>query len=196
MSIRQVHFQRAQKGIILFVALILLLVLSLLGITLARTQTVEERLAQNEDNHQIAFQAAEAALHVAVDDLLSGSYKGITLARGVFDTETAGFYDISDTSTAWSPGSIVDVVNWGTGGVGTPAAVAAYDGAALASLPSAAQNPVFLIEYMPNEVAPQGLCKIGAGQANGQAGVYRITAHGWGGDGQATVTLQQIFYRC
>jgi type IV pilus assembly protein PilX len=52
----------AQSGVVLFVALILLLILSLIGVTAARLQTVEERMARNENNHQLAEQAAEAAL--------------------------------------------------------------------------------------------------------------------------------------
>jgi Tfp pilus assembly protein PilX len=74
MYTRQTHPTHTQRGIILFVVLALLLVLSLLGVTLARTQTVEERLAQNDDNHQAAFQAAEAGLRAGVDALLAGSY--------------------------------------------------------------------------------------------------------------------------
>jgi Tfp pilus assembly protein PilX len=51
-----------QEGVVLFVALILLLILSLLGVTAARMQTVEERMARNEDNRQLGAQAAEAGL--------------------------------------------------------------------------------------------------------------------------------------
>jgi type IV pilus assembly protein PilX len=50
-----------QSGVVLFVALILLLILSLLGVTAARMQTVEERMARNDDNRQLEAQAAEAA---------------------------------------------------------------------------------------------------------------------------------------
>lgn len=188
MSSQPIQAKRTQKGIILFVSLILLLVLSLLGITLARTQTVEERLAQNEDNHQIALEAAEAAMHVAVDDMLAGAYNATQLQPALFtlNSTTAastGLYDTRNEPTA--PQSIASVVNWSSA-----TAVLAYNGPALTSLPAAAQNPVFLIEALDGATAPGALCNSGA------ATVYRITAHGWGGDGQATATLQQIFYRC
>ncbi len=58
----------------MFVALILLLILSLLGVTAARMQTVEERMARNDDNRQIGQQAAEAALRAAEIGLLTGIY--------------------------------------------------------------------------------------------------------------------------
>ena len=54
-----------QSGVVLFVALILLLILSLLGVTAARMQTVEERMARNDHNREISAQAAEAALRAA-----------------------------------------------------------------------------------------------------------------------------------
>jgi type IV pilus assembly protein PilX len=51
-----------QTGAVLFVALILLLVLSLLAVAAARMQTVEERIARNENNRQVGAAAAEATL--------------------------------------------------------------------------------------------------------------------------------------
>src|ERR1700723_2050697 len=57
--------QSKQSGVVMFVALILLLILSLLGVTAARMQTVEERMARNDDNREIGAQAAEAALRAA-----------------------------------------------------------------------------------------------------------------------------------
>ena len=58
----------------LFVSLIFLLILTLIGITAARMQTVEERMAQNDDNHQLAVQAAEAALRYGETLLWGGIY--------------------------------------------------------------------------------------------------------------------------
>src|ERR1700691_3534222 len=63
-----------QSGVPLFVALILLLILSLLGVTAARMQTVEERMARNDDQRQLGAQAAEAALRAAEVGVLTGVY--------------------------------------------------------------------------------------------------------------------------
>src|ERR1700736_1620993 len=63
-----------QHGVVMFVALILLLILSLLGVTAARMQTVEERMARNEDNRQLGAQSAEAALRNAENGLITGIY--------------------------------------------------------------------------------------------------------------------------
>lgn len=185
----RMQFPRRQKGVVLFVSLILLLILTLLGVTLARTQTVEERLAQNEDNHQIAFQAAEAALHAGMADMAAGSYNSgaVQLTPALFSQNTGGFYDLTsgnEPSQLTVPSeSIANVVNWSN-----PALVLAYDGPALSNLPALAQVPVFLIEKLPQTSLPASGC------ASAQA--YRVTAHGFGADGTAGATLQQIFYRC
>ena len=63
-----------QSGVVMFVALILLLILSLLGVTAARMQTVEERMARNDDNRQMGQQTAEAALRSAENGLITGLY--------------------------------------------------------------------------------------------------------------------------
>jgi type IV pilus assembly protein PilX len=195
MYARQNHRRHAQQGIILFVVLALLLVLSLLGITLARTQTVEERLAQNDDNHQVALQAAEAALRAASDAVFAGSYSNgatnIQFSPTIFSLNSNGLYDISNEPTmlAATPESIANVMNWSNPVPAT--AVLTYNGPALSSLPPAAQFPVFLIEKMTGMAVPPSAC----GQSQ-SAAVYRITAHGFGGDGTASATLQQITYHC
>lgn len=51
-----------QRGAALVVALIILLLLTMLGLSNMRTTTVEERMASNLRDHSLAFQAAEGAL--------------------------------------------------------------------------------------------------------------------------------------
>ncbi|HNC77604.1 MAG TPA: PilX N-terminal domain-containing pilus assembly protein, partial [Pseudomonadales bacterium] len=51
-----------QRGAILVVGLIVLLLMTLLGLSIMGGNAVEEKMAGNERDRQIAFQAAEAAL--------------------------------------------------------------------------------------------------------------------------------------
>lgn len=51
-----------QKGAILIVGLIVLLLMTLLGLSVMSGNAMEEKMAGNERDRQIAFQAAEAAL--------------------------------------------------------------------------------------------------------------------------------------
>ena len=51
-----------QQGAVLYIALILLMILTIIGVAAARLQTGEAVMARNDHNHQLAIQAAEAAL--------------------------------------------------------------------------------------------------------------------------------------
>ena len=61
-----------ERGAVLYIALILLVILTLIAVAAARLQTGEAVMARNEHNHQLAVQAAEAALRDAETNLVSG----------------------------------------------------------------------------------------------------------------------------
>lgn len=54
--------RRRERGAALLISLILLLVMTILGVTSAQTTALQERMAGNTRDREIAFQAAEAAL--------------------------------------------------------------------------------------------------------------------------------------
>ena len=93
-----------QSGVILFVALILLVILSMIGVTLARMQTVEERMARNETSRQMAEQAAEAALRNAEDSLLN-------LDPNVFAADAGGYFYVDQTTGSATP-SLLPGLDW------------------------------------------------------------------------------------
>lgn len=62
---------RRQGGAALAISLIFLLILTLLGITAMSGSTVQERLAGNQRDLELAFEAAEAALRDAETDLIN-----------------------------------------------------------------------------------------------------------------------------
>ncbi|HEX3951694.1 MAG TPA: PilX N-terminal domain-containing pilus assembly protein [Steroidobacteraceae bacterium] len=164
-----------QSGVVMFVALILLLILSLLGVTASRMQTVEERMARNDNNRQLGAQAAEAALRAAEAGILSGTISD-------FVAGTGGLYTPDLTQ-----GSPLTGMDW-TVAVNT----LPYPGPALADLPAPSRTPKIVIEQL-NSVA-------GAGQniqvvgLNGPppVSVFRVTAQGVGADGTSTTMLQTI----
>jgi type IV pilus assembly protein PilX len=163
-----------QSGVVLFVALILLLILSLLGVTAARMQTVEERMARNDSNRQLGAQAAEAALRAAETGLLNGLY----------------------SFTAGNPGLLSPDLTQGSPLTGMDWSVAAnsfsYPGPALTNLPTPSRTPKVVIENLnPVAGAGQNIAVVGL---NGPppVTVYRVTAQGVGADGTSTTTLQTI----
>jgi type IV pilus assembly protein PilX len=58
-----------QRGATLIVALVFLTILSLLGATVAGNNVLQERMAGNTRNHDLAFQAAEACIQAAKADI-------------------------------------------------------------------------------------------------------------------------------
>jgi type IV pilus assembly protein PilX len=162
-----------QSGVVMFVALILLLILSLLGVTAARMQTVEERMARNDDNRQMGQQTAEAALRSAENGLLTGLYVN-------FAGNTNGLY-----APLFSLGSPLTGMDWSI-----PANTLPYAGPAM-TMPTPA--PLVVIENLP-AVAPIGssLSVTSLNPASPPVTVYRVTARGVGADNSSTTMLQTI----
>lgn len=70
-----------QRGMVMIVSLIILVIITLLAITALRITTLEERMAGNTRDRQLAFQAAEYALREA-QDYLSTAVLGTFSATG------------------------------------------------------------------------------------------------------------------
>ncbi len=67
--VNQTQLPDLQRGAVLIVSLIMLLVMTLLGISTMGSTKLEMRMASNNQGRQEAFQAAEAALVVAENRL-------------------------------------------------------------------------------------------------------------------------------
>ena len=165
-----------QRGVILFVALILLVILSLLGVTAARLQTSEERMARNEDNHQMGAQAAEAALRNAEANIAGGAFTALT-------SNTAGQYTLDWNNGPWA--SLV--TNWNdpaqTLSYSAPTTPGVTAGPALTALPAGAQSPTYIVEQLPAVTIPgDNLACTGYGCPTGT-----------GADQTTTTTLQTIY---
>lgn len=60
-----------QSGAVLIISLIMLLVMTIIGVTAMRSSTLEEKMAANTMNYNITFHAAESAIENALDDTTS-----------------------------------------------------------------------------------------------------------------------------
>jgi type IV pilus assembly protein PilX len=168
--------RNAQSGVVLFIALMLLLILSLIGVTVARMQTVEERMARNEHSHQIGVQHAEAALRSAEGGLLSGIYTN-------FAQNGNGLYDLTAAN-----GSEADIIDWTAAG-----SYLTYAGPAMNAVPTA-QPPEFIIENLPPVAVPgDSITAIQYAAPTPPVTVYRITAYATGADQASPTTVQSIF---
>ena len=161
----------AQTGAVLFVALILLLVLSLLAVAAARMQTVEERIARNENNRQVGAAAAEATLRYVEANLQRGTYQNFG--------NSPGLYNLNSEILSYN-GSVLQTLNWSSS-----AQTLTYAGPPLNAVPA----PKYIIESLPPVVSK-------GNQLNGSKArpVYRVTVQAQGADQTSTTVLQSIVH--
>lgn len=157
-----------QDGTVLVVALLLLLIVTMIGVTAARLQTGEERVARNDQNHELAVEAAEAALRMAESGLLNGTYTNFT-------QDANGLFQLDPTVGNWA---------W------NPAQTLAYTGPVMPT----EQQPQIMIEQLP-PVAGSGddTGNCGYGCTSVPIQVFRITAYSPGGDSTSGAQLQSIY---
>ncbi len=79
----------AQRGATLVIALVFLVILTFLGVSVATTNTLQERMAGNTRNRDLAFQAAEYALR----DADANRTTGINWSAGPWGGGTAYLLD-------------------------------------------------------------------------------------------------------
>jgi type IV pilus assembly protein PilX len=101
---KQPTFRNQQQGVVLVLALVILVLVTLVGLSTIRTTTMEERMAGNSRDRDKAFQAAEAAVQHCLGLVDAGAYTATTLtptAAGV----TPRWEDAANWTTA-SPNSL------------------------------------------------------------------------------------------
>lgn len=165
-----------QRGMTLIIALIILLILSLLGVTGVMNATFEERMARNNREYNVALQAAETALRDAEKEL-----NPQTTNRLIF--KAVGFK--SDCSNGLCASSTLDwskAVDYATN---TKAGLNSMNALTTSGIGKVAQQPKYLIEVMPD---PLSCCN-----AASMRYIYRLTALGYGSTDNAQVILQEVY---
>jgi type IV pilus assembly protein PilX len=176
---RNYTLRQDQSGVVLFVALMLLVILSMIGVTVARMQTVEERMARNENSRQLATQAAEAGLRYGEYQLLNAP------GESVFAGNSNGWWVISTTngSSVTPPTGVSPTL------FSTPANVMPYAGPALGLVPPGpASAPNIIIELVGYGSVPGDSLK-----PSDEPPVYRITVQGYDAEGTPSVILQEVY---
>ena len=173
---------RRQDGIALFIALVVLLIITVLGISGLQTTTLEERMAAGARDRDIAFQAAEAALAQGETFVEGLGVTGIVQ----FDANSNGLFRPKTGADAdwWEDG----VLDWGTDGRAVTVTVGD------ANSPVAAE-PTYIVEYMTRVLAGDDALNVSnVGAAVGApTDIFRITARGTGGSLRANVMLQATY---
>ena len=183
-SNQNINCARRQRGAVMVVALIFLLVMTMLILASIRGTVMQERMASNLYDRSLAFQAAEAALREGERFVLESSPK--PSAVGCDSSGNCSKPD-SDTVPVWQ-----DEDNWEN-------AHAVDDGHGhviqIGTLPV---PPQFLVELLADNMPEVNLCESTAIDPDapcyaGPEGLrYRITARS-GEEGRAVVLLQSVF---
>ncbi len=158
------HFR--QTGMVLLVSLIMLLMLTLIGLAGTKATSLEEKMAGNTKDKNLAFQAAESALKMGEANVLALTYNCTNGRYQPMDKDCDG---TKETKAIW------DNITWSTDDS------VEYSVGVLTGLSA---NPRFIIEYMGCDTTP---CT-GAGVKY----TFRITARATGGTESAVVMLQSI----
>ncbi len=183
------HVARAfrQSGASLIVALLFLLVLTILGLAVMRATTVEVRIVGFEQDRNLAFEAAEAALRDAERDL----------AANGLDTDSPWATDCTGGGGGLCrPGNnatpLWNSIAWTDANsrrYGTRTGVGAYPA-------NVSAEPRYIIEILPNLPAPTGSSLVAGSRASTTGGTaYRITAVGWGRNADTRTMLQSVFIK-
>lgn len=163
--------QRPQQGAVLIVSLLILIVMTLIGVASMQTTTLQERMAGNLRDLDLAFQAAETGLRDGEALLNLAVVPPFNNSNGLYQPAAAGANPRWQT-VAWTDATQVRV----------------YDTTAIDGL---ADQPRHIIEELPIDCSGGSL---EAGTALERC-YYRITARASGGTSNAVVMLQSTFKR-
>lgn len=95
--------QSKQKGAALVMSLIILVVITLIGVSSMSTSLLQEKMASNAQSTNVTFQAAESAIGSLVTDVLGGDQSALNQAMGADDnTGSIIGFNINDPDVAAS----------------------------------------------------------------------------------------------
>jgi type IV pilus assembly protein PilX len=168
---------RSQRGAVLIVALVLLLVLTILGTASVRDTAMEERMAGNFRDYSAAMEAAETALRTGEIELGSSTAFGnMTFSAAGTD----GLYDVALMSSSADP---LSASNW-----------ANVDPGVLAN-PLIDADPDYYIEQLPEIDLPGSDLVVGFQDKPPPVQFYRVTGKGYGISPNSEVILQSTYFR-
>ncbi len=175
---RQIRPANRERGVALFISLVLLLVLTIIGVSAVQTTSLEERMARNSHDNVLAFQAAESALR-----------EGENFLRNNINS-TAGFTS-AGTNGLWTAAQYNQPERWADGTV--------WSGANSVEVATAIngvnQQPRYIIEWVATVQRADNPFLQGSSYATifDRIEIFRITARGVGGSPNARVVLQSTF---
>lgn len=177
---------RSERGAILVVSLIILLILTILGVSVMHTTTLEEKMAAATRDKDLALQAAETALRAAEDYLAvskpNSDQFSDTCNAGRCTVAAGGVPrwedpNICSTDSVWNGGCSVELTGAQT-------------------IQGVDQQPRYIIEFLKASGGALNnpmVANLGDFPKEKASIYYRITALGYGGSPDSQVMLQSTF---
>ena len=163
-----------QAGMVLIVSLLILITLTILGLTAMQSSRTEMSMAGNQRELGITFSATEAGLSSAQ------TYIDNSISTTIYNDPSQGLYDRLDLDPDYRNPTTWD--NSQTAAIG---------------LPHVVEQPKFIIKYLgersQNEVAAVNIGGYGSSQPGITVSNFRITARAAGQTGRATRQLQAYY---
>lgn len=168
---------RKQDGAALLICLIILVLVTLMGLTTMKSSTLQEKMSGGNADKALAFQAGELALRDAE------AYIKASL------TSTSGFAADCGNGLCLPAADgtpVADSIDW------NGAKIIAYGAKTGApALGGVGKQPAFVIELMPDMYPPLG----DSVKAAATGTPYRISAMGYGRQPETRVLLQSTYYK-
>lgn len=150
-----------QKGYILLMTLVMMVMLTALAVTQVSSNSNQTRLAGNATDSEISYEKAEGALTEATNKIIKGTYSPAN-----FLSNGSGLYVYDPTAVPlWKS------VDWHSS-----AAISGFNGGSGA-------NSGYIIEQLPSAIKPGQNMKR-------PTRIYRVTSRAAGANGNSAVTLQ------
>ena len=181
--------KQKQEGIVLFMSLVMLLLLTMLGVSSIQTTSLQQRMARNANDGSLAFQAAEVALRDG-EDLLENLNNLDDFGLPLDDlgvNEANGYYFEA------APGDLPNwksLGDWESGGFRTSETHITRDNL------TRDNQPKYIIEHVQTIIADAdalNLDNIGEDIGAGRTEVFRVTARGYGATADAQVMIQGTY---
>jgi len=172
------------RGSVLVISLLMLLVLTMLGVTALDSTVMEERMSVNNRQHNLAHQAAEAALKNA-ENWLSNAAGNVVSESDISKFAATNELYNSMVSTRSRDWDTMDPTAWlGDNSQG----ISSLDNypADMSIIPGA---PRYVIEYIGRVGNPP----LSFTDPDLRSYAFRVTAIGWGTDRQTNVILSSTF---
>lgn len=169
-----------QAGVVLVFCLVMLLLLTLLGLSGVQSTSMQQRMARNARDVNLAFQATEAAI--------TDAERFLDTLNGIGPFQAAGAND----NGLYLAAAFNEVPNWRINGLWTSSKLSV----APTRIAGVAEQPKFIIEYMRtvvSDVDTLNIDNIGQDSGGGLVDIYRVTAYGTGGSATSHVMIQSTY---